>query len=192
MLTWVINKVTKTIQLVGILTLGFFWLHDLVVSLLGMALLVLANDFVTMSLSTDNVKYTKNPNAWNVRNITLAAAGIGVFFILQGWLTILAGRNLFHLSADGLRGFVLLMLVFASQFRVYLVRERRHFWDSRPGRGILVSSASAIVVFSLLGIFGGVIPRLGLLPVLFLAAFSGLSTFAIELPKYHIFRKLEL
>ena len=127
-----------------------------------------------------------------MRNITLAAAGIGVFFILQGWLTILAGRNLFHLSADGLRGFVLLMLVFASQFRVYLVRERRHFWDSRPGRGILVSSASAIVVFSLLGIFGGVIPRLGLLPVLFLVAFSGLSTFAVELPKYYIFRKLGL
>ncbi len=192
MLTWVINKVTKTIQLVGILTLGFFWLHDLVVSLLGMALLVLANDFVTMSLSTDNVKYTRNPNAWNVRNITLASAGIGVFFILQGWLAILVGRNLFHLNADGLRGFVLLMLVFASQFRVYLVRERRHFWDSRPGRGILISSAAAIVAFSLLGIFGGVIPRLGLLPVLFLVAFSGLSTFAVELPKYYIFRKLGL
>ena len=133
MLTWVINKVTKTIQLVGILTLGFFWLHDLVVSLLGMALLVFANDFVTMTLSTDNVKYTRNPNNWNVKNVTLASAGIGVFFILEGWLTILTGRNLFHLNGEGLRTFVLLMLVFTSQFRIYLVRERRHFWDSRPG-----------------------------------------------------------
>ena len=164
MLTWVINKVTKTIQLVGILTLGFFWLHDLVVSLLGMALLVFANDFVTMSLSTDNVKYTRNPNNWNVRNITLASAGIGVFFILEGWLTILIGRNLFHLTGEGLRSFVLLMLVFTSQFRIYLVRERRHFWDSRPGRGILISSAAAIVVFSLLGIFGGIIQGLGFFP----------------------------
>jgi H+-transporting ATPase len=192
MLTWVINKVTKTIQLVGILTLGFFWLHDLVVSLLGMALLVFANDFVTMTLSTDNVKYTRSPNNWNVRNVTLASAGIGVFFILEGWLTILAGRNLFHLDAEGLRSFVLLMLVYTSQFRIYLVRERRHFWDSRPGRGILISSAAAIVVFSLLGIFGIIIQGLGAVPVVFLVAFSALFTLAVELPKYYVFRWLGL
>lgn len=192
MLTWVINKVTKTIQLVGILTLGFFWLHDLVVSLLGMALLVLANDFVTMTLSTDNVTYTRNPNNWNVRNITLASVGIGAFFILEGWLTILIGRNQFHLTDDGLRSFVLLMLVFTSQFRIYLVRERRHFWDSGPSRGILISSAAAIVVFSLLGIFGGIIQGLGVFPVLFLVAFSGVFTLAVELPKYHIFSRLGL
>ena len=192
MLTWVINKVTKTIQLVGLLTLGFFWLHDLVVSLLGMALLVFANDFVTMTLSTDNVKYTRNPNNWNVRNVTLASAGIGVFFILEGWLTILIGRNLFHLNGEGLRSFVLLMLVFTSQFRIYLVRERRHFWDSRPGRGILISSTAAIVVFSLLGIFGGIIQGLGVFPVLFVLAFSGFFTLAVEAPKYHIFRRLGL
>jgi len=192
MLTWVINKVTKTIQLVGILTLGFFWLHDLVVSLLGMALLVFANDFVTMTLSTDNVKYTSNANTWNVRNVTLASAGIGAFFILEGWLTILFGKNVFHLTNEGLRSFVLLMLGFTSQFRIFLVRERRHFWDSRPGRGILISSAAAIAAFSLLGIFGGIIQRLGVLPVLFLVGFSGLFTLAVELPKYHIFRRLGL
>ena len=192
MLTWVINKVTKTIQLVGLLTLGFFWLHDLVVSLLGMALLVLANDFVTMSLSTDNVKSAQNPSNWNVRNITLASAGIGAFFILEGWLTILMGRSFFHLDHDGLRSFVLLMLVFTSQFRIYLVRERRHFWDSRPGRGIIISSVAAIIAFSLLGIFGGIIQRIGVLPVLFQVAFSGLFTLAVELPKTHIFRKLGL
>jgi H+-transporting ATPase len=192
MLTWVINKVTKTIQLVGILTLGFFWLHDLVISLLGIALLVLANDFVTMSLSTDNVKYTRNPNNWNVRNVTLASLGIGVFFILEGWLTILIGKNFFHLTGEGMRTFVLLMLVYTSQFRIYLVRERRHFWDSRPGRGILISSAAAIVVFSLLGIFGGIIQGIGVIPVLFLVAFSGLFTLVVEIPKFHIFRRLGL
>ncbi|HVP18315.1 MAG TPA: HAD-IC family P-type ATPase, partial [Spirochaetia bacterium] len=192
MLTWVINKITKTIQLIGILTLGFFWLHDLVVSLLGMALLVFANDFVTMSLATDNVKYTSKPNSWNVKNITIASAGIGFFFILEGWLTILIGTNLFHLSGAGLRSCVLLMLVYTSQFRIYIVRERRHFWDSRPGNGILIASAATIVVFSLLGIFGGIIEPLSVLQVLFLLGFSGLFTCAIDLPKYLIFRKVGL
>jgi H+-transporting ATPase len=192
MLTWVINKVTKTIQLIGILTLGYFWLHDLVVSLLGMALLVFANDFVTMTLSTDNVKHTRNPNNWNVRTITLASAGIGIFFILEGWLTILAGRNIFKLTAEGMRSFVLLMLVFTSQFRIYLVRERGHLWASRPGKGVLISTSAAIVAFSFLGVFGGIIQAIGVLPVVFLLAFTGLFTFVVELPKYYIFRKLKL
>ncbi|MCL4537957.1 MAG: HAD-IC family P-type ATPase [Nitrospirae bacterium] len=54
MLSWVINKVTKVIQFVGLLTIGFLWLHYIVLSLLGMSLLVFANDFVTMLRSDVN------------------------------------------------------------------------------------------------------------------------------------------
>jgi len=189
MLTWVINKVTKTIQFVVLLTIGFFWLHELVISILGMALLVFANDFVTMSLATDNVKYTNNPNKWNVKNITLVSAFIGVFFVVEGWLAILIGRHYFHLSGDQLLSFTLLMLVFTSQFRIYVVRERRHFWDSRPSRTLIISSTAAVLIFALLGVFGLIIARLSLYQVLFILVFSALFTFGIELPKYYAFRK---
>ena len=84
------------------------------------------------------------------------------------------------------------MLVFTSQFRIYLVRERGHFWDSRPGRGILISSGAAIVAFSLLGVFGGIIQGIGIYPVMFLLGFSGLFTLAVDLPKYFIFKRLGL
>ena len=189
MLTWVINKITKTIQFVVLLTIGFFWLHDLVISLLGMALLVFANDFVTMSLATDNVKYTSNPNKWNVKNITLVSAVIGIFFVVEGWLTILIGKHYFHLSGDPLLSFTLLMLIFTSQFRVYIVRERRHFWDSRPSRTLLISATAAIVIFALLGVFGLIITRLTLYQVLFILVFSAIFTLGIDLPKYYAFRK---
>jgi len=189
MLTWVINKVTKTIQFVVLLTIGFFWLHELVISILGIALLVLANDFVTMSLATDNVKYTNNPNKWNVKNITLVSAFIGIFFVVEGLLAIMIGRHYFHLSGDQLLSFTLLMLVFTSQFRIYVVRERRHFWDSRPSRTLIISSTAAILIFTLLGVFGFIIARLSLYQVLFILVFSALFTFSIELPKYYTFRK---
>jgi H+-transporting ATPase len=192
MLTWVINKVTKTVQFVGLLTLGFFWLHDLVISLLGMALLVFANDFVTMSLSTDNVKYTTSPNRWNVKNITLASVSIGLFFLAEGWLTILIGKNYFHLSREQLLSFTLLMLVFTSQFRVYVVRERKHFWDSVPGRALLLSTTAVVIIFALLGAFGIILAKLTPYHVLFILGFSALFTFSIDLPKYYAFRKFGL
>jgi hypothetical protein len=49
-------------QFIGLLVLGFFWLHGVLLSVLGMVLFVFANDLVKMSLATDNVKPTSNPN----------------------------------------------------------------------------------------------------------------------------------
>jgi H+-transporting ATPase len=192
MLTWVLNKVTKVIQVIGLLTAGFFLFHDTVLSLLGMALLIFANDFVTMSLATDNVKYTTNPNKWNVRNITFASLVIGALMIGEGGLALFIGDHYFHLEFVKLQTFVMLLLVFTSQFRVYIVRERKYFWSSRPGRELVISTVGALIVFTLLGIYGGIVPSLAWYQVLFILGFSAVFTFAIDLPKYLAFKRFGL
>lgn len=192
MLTWVINKVTKVVQFIGLLTVGFFWLRQGVISLLGMSLLIFANDFVTMSLATDNVKHTSNPNKWNVRNVTSASLIIGTLLVLEGAIGILIGIGCFHLEGEKLSTLVTLLLIFTSQFRVYIVRERRYFWSSRPGRELLLSTTAALAAFALLGIYGIIIPSLEPYQVLFLLGFSAIFTFAIDLPKYYAFRRFGL
>jgi H+-transporting ATPase len=192
MLTWVINKVTKVIEFVGLLTLSFFWLNEIVLSLLGMALLVFANDFVTMSLATDNVKYTSNPNKWNVKNITLASLIPGMLLVVEGTIVILVGINYFHLEWEKLRTLVMLNLIFNSQFRVLIVRERRHFWSSCPGRELLIMSAATLTVFALLGVYGIFVPSLTAYQVLAVMGFSVLFTLGIDFPKYYLFRRFGL
>ncbi len=192
MLTWVINKVTKVIEFVGLLTLSFFWLRDIVLSLLGMSLLVFANDFVTMSLATDNVKHTPNPNKWNVKNITLASLIPGILLVVEGLIVIFIGINYFHLEGERLRTMVMLNLIFNSQFRVLIVRERRHFWSSLPGRELLILSTVTIIGFALLGIYGVFVPSLTLNQVLMVLGFSGLFTLCIDFPKYYLFRRFGL
>ena len=192
MLTWVINKVAKVIQFIGLLALGFFWLHEVLLSLLGMVLLLFANDFVTMSLATDNAKHTSSPNLWNVRNITLASLVIGALLIVEGVIGVFIALNYFHLGGEALQTFVMLMLIFTSQFRVLVVRERRHFWNSRPGRELLISSILAIGGFAVLGIYGLIIPPLKLYEVLFILGFSALFTLGVDFPKYYTFRKFGL
>jgi len=192
MLTWVINKVTKVIEFVCLLTLSFFWLHEIVLSLLGMSLLVFANDFVTMSLATDNVKHTPNPNKWNVKDITLASLVPGMLLVVEGMLVILMGMNYFHLEWEKLRTMVMLNLIFNSQFRVLIVRERRHFWSSLPGRELLILSAATIVGFALVGVYGIFVPPLTTYQVLAVLVFSILFTLGIDFPKYFSFRKFGL
>ncbi|MBS7643417.1 plasma-membrane proton-efflux P-type ATPase [Candidatus Bathyarchaeota archaeon] len=192
MLTWVINKITKVIQFIGLLVLGFFWLHRVLLSVLGMVLLVFANDFATMSLATDNVKHTSNPNQWNVKNITLASLIIGALLIAEGAITALIGINYFHLEWEALQTFVMLTLIFTSQFRVLVVRERRHFWSSRPSRELLVSTMASICVFALIGVYGIIVPAITPYQVLFILGFSALFTLSIDFPKYYVFRKFGL
>ena len=192
MLTWVINKVTKVIEFAGLLTTSFFWLHKIPLSLLGMSLLVFANDFVTMSLATDNVKYTSNPNNWNVKNITLASLVPGILLIVEGIIVIVIGIKYFHLEWEKLRTLVMLNLIFNSQFRVLIVRERRHFWSSRPGRELLIMSAVTVIGFAFLGIYGIFVPSLTIYQVLAVLIFSALFTLGIDFPKYYLFRRFGL
>jgi H+-transporting ATPase len=192
MLTWVINKVTKVIQVIGLLTVGFFWFHDTVVSLLGMALLIFANDFVTMSLATDNVEYTASPNKWNVRNITFASLVVGILLVGEGVIALFVGSHYFNLTFDQLRTFAMLALIFTSQFRVYIVRERRYFWSSRPGKELLIATVAAILLFALLGVYGLIVPPVTLFEMLFVLGLSVIFTFAIDYPKYLAFKTFGL
>ncbi len=192
MLTWVINKVTKVIQVVGLLTIGFFWFHDIVVSLLGMALLIFANDFVTMSLATDNVKYTASPNKWNVRNITFASLVVGSLLVVEGAVALFVGTHYFHLQLEELRTFTVLTLIFTSQFRIYIVRERNYFWSSRPSRELVLATTGTIIAFALLGVYGLIITPLAPYQVLFSLVFSAVFTLVIDFPKYEAFKKFGL
>jgi len=189
MLTWVINKITKVIQVVGVLTIGFFMTQQMVLSLLGMSLLVFANDFVTMSLATDNVKHTVDPNKWDVKNLTFASSIIGVLLVAQGILTIIIGKQYFHMDIKTLQTFMMLTLIYTSQFRVLIVRERKFFWSSFPGKALLSSTILSIIVFSFLAFYGIIINQLSASQIWVSLAFSALFTFAIDIPKYFTFKR---
>ena len=187
MLTWVINKVAKVIEFVILLTIGFSGCITFFFPL-GVSMLVFANDFVTMSLATDNVKHTSNPNKWNVKNNILASLLPALSYFLGDVIIILIGKYYFHLPWDELTTLVMLSLIFNSQLRVLIVRERRHFWSSLPGKGLLISGIATIIGFTLVAIFGILIPPLNIVIVITILGFSTLFTFGIDFPKYYLFK----
>ena len=154
--------------------------------------LVMANDFVSMTLATDNVKSTSNPNKWNVKNIILASLIPALFYVLGDIVVVLIGIHYFHLQWNELTTLVMLSFIFNSQFRVLIVRERKHFWSSLPGKGLLISSASAIVGIALIALFGLLVPSLSIFVVLTVLGLSALFALGIDFPKYYLFKKFGL
>ncbi len=191
-LTWVLNKIVKTVQLLVVLTAGFLWLRRPVVSLLGMALLVLANDFVTMSLATDRVSADARPDVWNVRALMGAGGLLGLLFALEAGAVLAASRAVFGADPGRSLTALLLLLVFTSQFRVFLLRERAPGRRARPGRALSISAPAAVAAFFLAGVFGIAMAPLPAAWVAALLGFSAVFTLAMEGPKRVIFRSFGL
>jgi H+-transporting ATPase len=156
--------------------------------MLGMSLLVFANDFATMSLAKDNVSHSPKPNRWEVGSITLASIIPAVCFILQGLGAIALGKYTFGMDMNGVKTVLLLNLVFSSQFRVFIVRERGHFWESRPGKELVATSVAITVLFVALGSFGVLISAVPIITIIKILAYSAVASVATDFPKAWSFR----
>ncbi|MBE2183544.1 MAG: plasma-membrane proton-efflux P-type ATPase [Anaerolineae bacterium] len=154
--TYTLNKITKTFHLGLFLSFGLILTGELIVQPLHILLLVLVNDLVSMSLTTDNVRPSRYPDRW--RAAPLFAIGL---IMALGWLVFSFsvygfGRDILRLDAAQMETLMFLMLVCVAQANVYLVRERQHFWKSRPSKWLLLASAVGIVLTMAL-VLGGVL-----------------------------------
>jgi H+-transporting ATPase len=144
MVTWTLNKIIKTFQVAVFVALAFLLTGYYVVSALDIVLLLLVVDFVTISLATDRVRWSKSPEKWNVGGLVKVGALLGVFTVIELFGLLFLGLKYLGLSSDigRLQTFTFAGLFYLGMFTVLIVRERRHFWDSVPSRTL----AAAIVV----------------------------------------------
>jgi H+-transporting ATPase len=154
MLTYTLNKIIKTFQIALFLSLGFIFAGIFVVTPLLIILLLFANDFVTMSISTDNVSFSRKPDQWNVRTLVITAFVLALPVLLLSFSFLYVAGNVLHLPLAQLQTWMFVMLVFTGQANVYLVRERRHFWKSMPSRWMVIGTLADIVIVSIMATQG--------------------------------------
>ncbi|RDD53637.1 MAG: plasma-membrane proton-efflux P-type ATPase [Candidatus Korarchaeota archaeon NZ13-K] len=160
-LTWVVNKIVKILQTIGVMLLAMLWIRRMALTPLDMALLLIANDFLTMSIATDNQTPSKKPARWEMRRILEFSLPMGLLYVIPPlavlWLAL-------HLGLDWStsRGMLLLSLIYTSQFRILQARERGFFWRSRPGRELILSMLGTSSIFTLMALAGFIVPRLTL------------------------------
>ena len=181
--SWVLNMVTKKTFMVGYIVSMLFLTHSLVISIFSMVLLIFFADFATMSISTDNVRHSRKPDSLDTSWLFKVGIPLAMLAVIEGVVLTMTGLNYFGLSSNihRLYTFTFSYLVIESLFSLMIVRERGHFWKSRPSNILLITIVSEIAIVAAISILGfWELGPLGYIPLLVILVYSLVASFLVN------------
>jgi H+-transporting ATPase len=189
-LTYTLNSVIKKIVQVLFLAVGLVMTGHAILTPMLMVILMITGDFLSMSLTTDNVRPSPMPNAWRIRNLTIAGVAMGGCLLLFCTAVLAAGKFRMGFGIDALRTLAMIALVFGTEAALYSIRERRRLWSSRPSLWVVVSTVCDISIISTLVTRGIAMTPLPLFVVGGTLAAAAIFAFILDLAKVPVFHRL--
>jgi magnesium-transporting ATPase (P-type) len=152
LLTWIINKISRTILKAAFVAIAFVVTGKFVVSAFAMLLLVFMTDFAKIALATDRVRPSKKPETWNIGGFIAVSVVLGVAMVAEALLLLWIGWSRFGLATNNnaLYAFSFLLLLYFAVFSVVSARERRWFWATPPSKTLVVALLADAVVGTIL------------------------------------------
>jgi H+-transporting ATPase len=153
-------------------------------------------DFVKISLATDNERWSRKPDTWNITGLVKISVILSLLIIAESFGLLYVGFNYFHLapSDEALYTFTFEILFYSAMFLIFNVREREHFWNSMPSKTLLTSIILSMVAATIVSTVG--IPGLTALPLtetLFVIFYSLTSSLILnDLVKFILVKKTGL
>jgi len=191
-LTYTLNSITKKIVNVLFLVLGLVMTGHAILTPLLMVIVMITGDFLSMSLTTDNVRPSPMPNSWRIGSLTLAGVTIGVCMLAFCAGVLAIGTYGVKLGTGALRTLAFIALVFGSQATIYAIRERRHLWGTRPSLWLALSSVADILIASTLAVSGIAMTALPIMIVAGTLAAATAFAFVLDLVKVPVFSRLKI
>ena len=189
-LTYTLNSIIKKIVTVLFLVVGLIMTGHAILTPLLMVIVMITGDFLSMSLTTDNVRPSPIPNAWRIGRLTTSGVIMGLCLLAFCTGVLAVGRFEMNLGTEALRTLAFVVLVFGSQATLYAIRQRRHLWGSSPSLWVAVSSVADIAIASTLAVGGIAMTPLPALVVAGTLAAAAAFAFVLDLVKVPVFARL--
>ena len=163
-LTWIINKISRTLLKAAFVAIAFVVTGKFVVSAFAMLLLVFMTDFAKISLATDHVRSSRKPETWNIGGFIAVSVVLGVAMVAEALLLLWIGWSRFGLASNdnALYTFSFLTLLYMAVFSIVSARERHWFWTTMPSKTLVAALMAEVLTGTVLTLVG--IPGLVLLP----------------------------
>lgn len=154
--SWILSKIIRTLQIAVFVVLSFLFTGSYTVSAFAIILYFFMTDFVKISLSTDNVQWSRKPDAWNITGLVKISTILSFLIIAESFGLLYIGFHYFHLPSNGqtLYTFTFEILFYSAMFLIFNVREKRHFWNSRPSKILLAAITLSMMTATVIATVG--------------------------------------
>ena len=156
-----IYRITETIRVLFFITLSILVFQFYPITALMIVLLALLNDAPIMTIAYDNVKYSKEPEKWDLRIILGIATFLGVLGVIESFFVLYLGINILKLSLPVLQSFIYLKLSVAGHLTVFMARTKGHFWEIKPAPQLFFAIVGTQLIATLITVYGILLPAMG-------------------------------
>lgn len=176
LLTWIVNKISRTILKAALVAIAFAITGKLVVSAFAMLVLVFMTDFAKIALATDTVRSSRQPETWNINGFVAVSVFLGIAMVAEAFFALWFGWTPLGLAsnASALYTFSFLTLLYFAMFSIVSARERQRVWATIPSKTLVWALVADVAIGTALTYAG--LPDLVALPV---AQWTGIFGFAM-------------
>ncbi len=161
MTSYAIYRIAETIRVLLFMTLSILVFNFYPVTAVMIVLLALLNDGAILSIAYDNVRYSDQPEAWNMQRVLGISSVLGVAGVIASFGLFYLGERVFHLSREIIQTLMYLKLSVAGHMTIFVTRTRGPFWSIRPAPVLLAAVLGTQAVATLIAVYGLLMPAIG-------------------------------
>jgi H+-transporting ATPase len=181
--SWALMMVARKSNIIGYIVIMLLLTRSFMLSITGTVIMLFLGDFGSMAISSDKVRLSAKPDSFKVSRLFGVGGWLGVLMIIEGVILTMAALSIFSLrgNIDKIYTFGFAYLNLAGIFTIMVVRERGHFWESRPSRMLGITVLTEVLLVLLISLVGVLeLAPLGFAPTFAILAYTLLVTFLIN------------
>ena len=154
-------RIAETIRVLAFVTLSIIAFQFYPVTALMIVLLALLNDMPIITIAYDNVRYSSEPEKWDMRTLLSVSTFLGAIGVVSSFGLLYIGLDVLHLSTAVIQSFILLKLAVAGHLTLFVARTKGPFWSIRPGISLFTAVVVTKVIATLVTVYGILLPAIG-------------------------------
>jgi H+-transporting ATPase len=158
---YAIYRIAETIRVLLFIVLSILVFNFYPVTAIMIVLLALFNDAPIMAIAYDNVRYSNQPEKWNMRVVLGMASLLGLVGVISSFGIFYIGEELLHLNREVVQSFIFLKLAVAGHLTIFQTRTRGPFWSIKPSAVLFWSAVVTKVLATILVVYGWYVSPIG-------------------------------
>ena len=186
-----IYRIAETIRVLFFITFAIIVFGFYPVTALMIVLLALLNDAPIMTIAYDNVRYSNDPEKWDMKRTLGISTFLGLIGVVSSFLILYIGQDVFLLTPAVLQSFIYLKLSVAGHLTVFVARTKKSFWSIKPSIQLFTAVIVTQTIATIITVYGILLPAMGWGLALFVWAYALIAFLITDFLKLHVYRLLD-